>query len=134
MRIKRSSLVKSVLAGVLFVRSLMKWSDVEMGRMVAVMSRDSSRECVVFCHFISNKPNHSRTCSLTFRGVALLIMFLVVEEIKIVWIYIIWLNWKILSFCLVCVLGSVEFYDSIFNFKIHNQHIVIVLAYVHTEN
>lgn len=84
MRIKRSSLVKSVLAGVLFVRSLMKWSDVEMGRMVAVMSRDSSRECVVFCHFISNKPNHSGTCSLTFRGVALLIMFLVVEEITIV--------------------------------------------------
>lgn len=60
-------------------------------------------------------------------------MFLVVEEIKIVWIYIIWLNWKI-KFCLVCVLGSVELYDSIFNIKIHKKHIVIVLAYVHTEN
>lgn len=101
----------------LFVRSLMKWSDVEMGRMVAVMSRDSSRECVVFCHFISNKPNHSGTCSLTFRGVALLIMFLVVEEIKIVWIYIIWLNWKIQFLSCLCV-G--ECWVVWFHFQFHN--------------
>lgn len=84
MRIKRSSFVKSVLVGVLFVRLLMKWLDVEMGRMVVVMFRDSSRECVVFCYFIFNKFNYFGICSLIFRGVVFLIMFFVVEEIKIV--------------------------------------------------
>lgn len=130
MRIKRSSLVKSVLAGVLFVRSLMKWSDVEMGRMVAVMSR----ECVVFCHFISNKPNNSGTSCLTWRGVTLLNMFLVVEIIKIMWTYIIRLNWKIkvLSVC-PCVGECWVLWFDHFIFKIHNEHIVIVVVYVHTK-
>lgn len=61
-------------------------------------------------------------------------MFLVVEIIKIMWTYIIRLNWKIkvLSCLFVYVLGSVEFYD--FIFKIRNEHIVIVVVYVHNEN